>query len=243
MRVTGVKTRIMKPPKDNLFAVMEESLTDVRDRDVVLVSSKVMAIHQGRCVLTSDASKDELVERESERMFSYYNSAFGKRFRLTLKGHTLVSAGGIDESNGDGYFILWPENITQLCREIRSWLRERFGVKDVAVISVDSHSLPLRFGAMGISIGYYGMQPLKHYEGKDDIFGRTFEVERSNMVDMLAGAGTLVMGEGSECTPLAIVRGAPGVKYVDCDTSNELYIPLEEDMYWPMLQVLQKKEV
>lgn len=243
MKVIGVKTRVMRPPKDDLYEVMEESVKDVRDGDVVLVSSKVMAIHQGRCIAVSEASKEELVERESERMFAYYNNAYGKRFRLTLKGHTLVSAGGLDESNGDGHYILWPEEIIDFCSEIRTWIQKQFGVGQVAVIAVDSHSLPLRYGAMGISIGYFGMKPLKRYQGKSDLFGRPFEVERSNMVDMIAAAGTLVMGEGSECAPLAIVRDVLGIEFTDHDTSNELFIPIEEDMYWPLLKVLQEKEM
>lgn len=240
MEIIGIKTRIINPPQDDLYGAMDESVQDVQEGDVFLVSSKVMAIHQGRCVLATDVDKDELVIQEAERIFSYYNSAFGKRFRLTLKKNTLIGAGGVDESNGDGYYILWPTKIMELCREIREYLCKRFGVKDIAVIAVDSHSLPLRYGAMGISIGFYGMKPLKPYEGTKDLFGKKFTVERSNLVDMLASAGTLVMGEGTEQMPLAIIRGAKQIEFVDEDTSKELFIPLEEDMYWPMLQILEK---
>jgi len=240
MEVLGVKTRVMRPPKDDLFAVFDEFVEDVCEGDVVVVSSKVMAIHQGRCVRADEADKDALVEEESERMFSYYNSAFGRRFRLTLKEHTLVSAGGVDESNGDGFFILWPEDSFAMCREIREYLRKRFGVSHLAVVAADSHSLPLRYGAMGVSIGFWGMRPLKKYQGKKDLFGREFIIERANLVDSLASAATLVMGEGAECMPVAIVRDAEGIVFADEDMREELLIPIEEDMYWPMLRVLKK---
>ncbi len=36
----------------------------------------------------------------------------------------------------------------------------------------DSHIIPLRHGTLGISIGFYGMEPLYDYRGKPDIFGR-----------------------------------------------------------------------
>lgn len=235
-----MKTRVMRPPKDDLFAVFDEFVEDVCEGDVVVVSSKVMAIHQGRCVRADEADKDALVEEESERMFSYYNSAFGRRFRLTLKEHTLVSAGGVDESNGDGFFILWPEDSFAMCREIREYLRKRFGVSHLAVVAADSHSLPLRYGAMGVSIGFWGMRPLKKYQGKKDLFGREFIIERANLVDSLASAATLVMGEGAECMPVAIVRDAEGIVFADEDMREELLIPIEEDMYWPMLRVLKK---
>ena len=232
----------MEPPQDDLYEVMGESVQDVQEGDVFLISSRVMAIQQGRCVLATSVDKDELVVQEAERIFSYYNSAFGKRFRLTLKKNTLIGAGGVDESNGNGYYILWPEEIMELCREVRVYLCNRFGIKNIAVIAIDSHSLPLRYGAMGISIGYYGMKPLKPYEGTEDLFGKKFTVERSNLVDMLASAGTLIMGEGTEQMPLAIIRGAKQIEFVDEDTSKELFIPLEEDMYWPMLSILKDRK-
>lgn len=238
MEIFPIQTRIMRPPKDDLYAVLDESLSEVREGDVLLVSSKIMAIHQGRCIHTNEANRDDLIDREAEKAYQYYNTAVGRKFRLTLKGNTLISAGGIDESNGDGHYVLWPENVFGFCKEIREYVCKKFGIKNLAVIAVDSHSLPLRYGAMGVSIGFYGMRPLRHYKGKEDLFGREFEVERSNLVDELAAAGTLVMGEGSECKPLAIVRGLSALEFVDRDTSKELLVPIEEDVYWPFLKVL-----
>jgi F420-0:gamma-glutamyl ligase len=240
MEVLGIQTRALYPPKDDLFSVFDEYLNDVRDGDIVVVSSKVMAIHQGRCLRADKTDKDVLVEKEAERIFSYYNSAVDRRFRLTIKGHTLVSAGGVDESNGNGYFVLWPDDIFGMCREIRQYYRKRFGVRDIAVIAVDSHSAPLRYGAVGIAIGFWGMHPLRNYIGEEDIFGRKFVVERANLVDSLAASAVLVMGEGAEQTPIAIIRDAKNIRFTNSDTRDELLIPFEEDVYAPMLKVLKK---
>ena len=241
MEVIGIKTRVLDPPKDSLFEVLEESLKDIQEKDSVLISSKIMAIHQGRCIAREKASIQQLIHQESDRILSYHNTALGRSFGITLKNNTLVSAGGVDQSNGNGYFILWPENIIEFCKEIRSYICNRFSVNEIAVIAVDSHSLPLRYGAVGVSIGYYGMRPLKNYQGKEDLFGRDFRVERSNLIDMLASAGTLVMGEGREQTPIALIRDVGDIEFVDYDTSDEFYVPIEQDMFWPLLKILKKK--
>jgi F420-0:gamma-glutamyl ligase len=242
MEVIGVRTRILNPPKDDFYEVLRESLRDVRDGDIVLVSSKVLAIHQGRCISVKDTSLDDLVEKESEGVISYYNEVLKKHFRITLKQSTLISSAGIDQSNGNGYYILWPEHSTEFCKEIRAYLCERFSLSRLAVICVDSHSLPLRYGAVGIAIGYYGMKPLKHYKGKKDLFQRKFKVERSNLIDMLASSGTLVMGEGREQMPIAIVRNMEGIEFIDYDSREEFFVEPENDMYWPMLKVFKKGE-
>lgn len=237
MEVIGIQMRIMQPPKDDIYTLFDESVVEVREKDVLAISSKIMAIHQGRCVSVSEADKEELVKQEAEKMFFYYNEACRRNFRLTLKGNTLVSSAGIDESNGNGYYILWPENIVEFCKEIRAYFVKRFALRNLAIICVDSHSIPLRYGAVGISIGYYGMYPLKKYVGTKDLFERSFVCETSNKVDMLAGAGTLVMGEGKEQCPLAIIRGGGDIEFVDKDTSKEFFVPLEEDIHKPLFEI------
>ncbi len=237
MEVIGIQTRIMQPPKDDIYALFDESVEEMREKDVLIVSSKIMAIHQGRCISVSEIDKEDLVNQEAEKIFSYYNEACGRNFRLTLKGNTLVSSAGIDESNGNEYYILWPENPVKLCKEIRAYFVQRFSLKNFAVICVDSHSVPLRYGAVGISIGYYGMHPLKKYAGTRDLFDRAFVCETSNKVDMLAGAGTLVMGEGKEQCPLSIIRGGGDIEFVNKDTSKELFVPLEEDIHKPLFEI------
>ncbi|QQS61276.1 MAG: coenzyme F420-0:L-glutamate ligase [Candidatus Moraniibacteriota bacterium] len=241
MEVIGIQTRIVHPPKDDLYTVFEESISDIREEDILLISSKVLAIHQGRCVPTKHISKEDLILLEADHFFSYHNKALKRNFSLTIKGNTLVSSAGIDESNGNGYYILWPENSTSLCREIQTFLREKYHLKRFAVIAVDSQSVLLRYGAIGVGIGYFGMHPLKNYIGKKDLFERPFVIERSNMIDMIASAGTLVMGEGSERVPLALVRGVSGVEFSNEDTTDEFFVSMEEDKYAPFFDVFPKK--
>ena len=57
------------------------------------------------------------------------------------------------------------------------------------------------------------------------------------MVDSLATAAALCMGEGSERRPLAIIRQAP-VNYCNNVNKNELRMSEQNDMYEPLLRVL-----
>ena len=60
-----------------------------------------------------------------------------------------------------------------------------------------------------------------------------------NLADDLAAAAHLVMGESSESTPLAIIRGAPVEVTDDCDP-NEVVIAKDECMY--MMVFLREKK-
>lgn len=229
----------MRPPKDDLYDLLDEYLTGVREKDILIVTSKVVSIHEGRCVRKEDVkSKHELAKQEADGTMEYEN-VHGNEFLVTLTQNAFISSAGIDESNGNGYYVLLPKDPWKSCREIWEYVRKKHGVKDVAVIMVDSHSLPLRYGALGISIGYFGLDPLKRYVGKEDLFGRPFKVERTNIVDAIAAASTLVMGEGSECQPIGIVRDAVGVTFADQDTCESLLIPPKEDMYYPFIELFR----
>src|SRR6266508_2193439 len=67
----------------------------------------------------------------------------------------------------------------------------------------DSKTAPLRVGVTGVTLAYSGFQALNDYVGTKDLFGRAWRMIKVNVVDALATAAVLVMGEGSEQTPLA----------------------------------------
>ena len=56
------------------------------------------------------------------------------------------------------------------------------------------------------------------------------EVTQTDIADSLATAATLVMGEGSESQPLAIIEDAP-VEWTPEVDRNELKIPRDQDMF------------
>ena len=63
---------------------------------------------------------------------------------------------------------------------------------------------------------------------------------RINVIEGLAAAAVLVMGEGAECTPVAILDDLDFVEFVDGTPSDEerasLEIELEQDLYASFLK-------
>jgi len=239
MQFTAIKTRAMTPPRDNLFAVLDESLPELRERDILVVTSKVVALHEGRSVPIGSIEKDELIRREADRLVPRELRPL-RRGVLTIKGHTLVTSAGVDESNGNGHYILWPENPSGSAREIWQYLMEKHGIAELGVVITDSHNVPLRGGALGVAIGFWGFEPVIKHRGRTDIFGRTIRSERTNVPDALAAGAVLAMGEVNEQTPLCLIRGIPMVSFTDDDRQDAFFFNEEDDYYALLLNVFQK---
>jgi len=239
MQFLPIKTRPLLPPQDDIYPVLDEFVSTLHERDVLVITSKVLGIHQGRCVKIETETKEEkdaLIMAEADAYIPR-DQVPNEYALLTVKDNTLVSSAGIDKSNTNGYYVMWPENNQQLLQEIWEYLRRRDGLKDLGIISVDSHSLPLRYGTLGISTGFYGTKPVRDCRGAKDIFGRPLQVTRMNIVDSLAGMSVTLMGEGAECTPLLIIRDSDIIEFTDNDCYDELMIPVEDDMFYPLLRV------
>ena len=241
MKCIKIPTRVLLPPKDDIFQVIDSYIPQLEEGDVLLITSKILAIHQGRCVkITGSISKDKLIIGEAERYIPR-SRVPGKAALLTLKEHTLIPSAGIDESNGNGYYILWPKHTNRLLKIIATYLKKKCNITNLGVIATDSHTTPLRYGVLGISIGFFGLEPLYDYRGKPDIFGRELRHTKTNIVDALAAMGVLLMGEGDERVPMLIVRGATFVKFTNRNNYKQLVIPPEQDIYYPLLKVFRNK--
>lgn len=227
MQFIPIKTRIMQPPKDDLESVLDESINDLQEGDIVAVSSKVVAISEGNCVLIEGTDKVALVEQEADLMIprSYWSTP------LTVKHNAFIGTAGIDESNADGHYILLPKDPFKSANEILAYLQKRFNLSRLGVIITDSHSAPLRRGAMGVSIGYAGFAPTINYVGTSDLFGREMKIEVANIVDALAAGAGVVMGETDECQPVVIIRGVPNLTFTKEETKENFLVPFSEDTF------------
>lgn len=235
MEIIPVRTRRLFPPRDNLIAALDASLPRLCERDIVFISSKVLAIHQGRCVkIGPHIDKKKLVLQEANAYA--LNRAPYWDFILTIKDSTLIPSAGIDESNGNGYYILWPKRTNALLCDIRARLMKKFRLKKLAVIATDSHVMPLRSGVLGISIGFFGLEPLRDMRGTKDVFGRKLKYTRINVPDALAALAVLHMGESGERTPVVILRDVPQVKFTNKSTWHKITIPPKKDLYAPVLK-------
>ncbi len=239
MNITPIKTRKINPPQDDLYKILDKYCPKLEEGDILLITSKILAIHQGQCFPMKEVKdKDKLIKSEADISIPRKECP-GEYAMLTIKNNTLIPSAGIDESNANGYYILWPKSPEKEAKLICQYLKKKFKIKKLAVIITDSHTTPLRSGTQGISIGFYGLKPLRDYRGKLDLFGRKLEVSQINIVDSLASIGTLAMGEGKECTPLALVREAR-VQFTNKETFKDLFIPFKEDIYYPLLKYFKQ---
>lgn len=203
-----------------------------------MVASKVVSLHQGRCILKSKVTnKDRLIEKEAD-LFLPRRLSPGGYAVLTIKNNILIPTAGIDESNAGEYYILWPEKPQAAAKEIWQFLRRTYRIKNVGVIISDSHTVPLRRGVMGVAVGYWGFQPVNDYRGTKDLFNRKFKVSTVDVADSLAAAGMVAMGEGRERTPLVIISEIPFVRFASRPRKfkPKLEISLDYDLYGPILK-------
>lgn len=240
MNVQAIKTRKFLPPRDDLWQLLDQSLPSLQEESVVAVSSKIVSIGEGRC-LPSEAveDKDRLIMQEADRYLGREHVPGGWVLH-TLKRNLLSPSAGIDASNGAGHYILWPCDPARSAAGIWQFLRRRSGIRHLGVVLTDSHSVPLRRGVLGIALAHWGFRPLRDYRRRRDVFGRKLRISQTNVADGLAAAAVLVMGEGAEQTPLAVITDVPSVRFlmrpVAARTGQDrLEVPLEEDLYRPFL--------
>ncbi len=232
MQYIPVKTRVLQPPKDDLFAVLDDAVDDLQERDIVAISSKIVAIGEGRCVPSEGVDKSALIETEADVLIprDYWGSP------LTITRNAFIGTSGIDASNADGHLVLLPEDSFKSAEQIRDHLMNKFSLSELGVLITDSHSTPLRRGATGVSIGFAGFAPLMSHIGEEDLFGREMKIEVTNLVDGLAAGANVVMGETDECQPVAIIRGTPNVRFTEEDFRKEFMVDLSEDTFRVLYQ-------
>lgn len=243
LAILPIKTRKILPPKDNIYPVLDKHLPKLQTGDVLVIASKILAIHQGRTLkIKNPNDKFQIIKTEADYFLPKHKVA-QSHLMLTIKNHTLIPSAGIDESNGQGYYIFWPKNSSTEAKKIALYLKKRWQIKNLGVIIADSHTTPLRWGTQGISLGFFGLRPLKDYRGEKDIFGRKLKYTQSNLVDSLANLGVMVMGEGKEQTPLAIIRGVKNINFTNSNTHHKLVINPKQDLYYPLLKIFKKKNL
>jgi coenzyme F420-0:L-glutamate ligase len=230
MKISPIRTRIFRE-SDDLTAFITAHIPSLQDGDVLAVTSKIVALSEGRtAVLNNPSTKDALIREESTFALPT------RHVWLTITNGMLMPNAGIDESNADGKLILLPRDSFRSARVLRRRLGRHFGIRHLGILITDSRTLPMRSGVTGVALGYAGFRGLRDERGKQDIFGRRFVYTRVNVADGLAAAAVLTMGETHERCPLAIIEDA-NVAFQNRIHKDELAIPAEEDMYAPILDI------
>ncbi len=243
MNVTSIKTRLVLPSDIGLEPFLDESIQSLGENSIIVIASKVVSLCENAVLPMNGTDREELIVKEADLYLPKTQSRYGHHF--SIKYNTLIASAGIDESNGNGYFVLWPRDPWGTANKIRSYLKQRFNLKNVGVIISDSTCQPLRRGTVGISLSHSGFNAIRNYVGKPDLFGRDFHVSNANVSNGLASAAVVVMGEGSEQTPIIVLSDLSFVDFQDHDPSPEeiaeLNIPMDEDLFAPFLTAVEWK--
>lgn len=229
MIITPKKTKIFQV-RDNLFDFIAHEIPKIHEKSILVVTSKIVALAQGRIVSMDEYDKEDLVRAESKCVMQTPWCLLGYH-----DGEWSANA-GIDESNARDGFILLPRQPMKVARELWVQLRKYHDVSSLGIIITDTRSVPLKKGTLGVAIGYAGFDGLKSYIGKKDMFSRTLRMTCVNAADSLACAAVFAMGEGNEQTPLAVVRDAPVSFWKKNQRAVCLRIDPKKDIYAGIFQ-------
>jgi coenzyme F420-0:L-glutamate ligase/coenzyme F420-1:gamma-L-glutamate ligase len=211
-------------PKVKLLNTLLESIKNnnqnIKNGDIIVIAQKIISKNEGRSIYLNNIipsprsielgrkiNKDprfvELILQESRKIIRVFNNTI---ITETLHGFICANA-GIDQSNvskSKNRVLLLPRDPDKSADTIRKEIYEKTR-KNIAVLITDTFGRPFRMGQTNIAIGIAGINALKNYKGKPDMFGKIMKVTEIAIVDEIAGAAELVMGK-TKGIPIAIVR-------------------------------------
>jgi F420-0:gamma-glutamyl ligase len=222
MIINPIKTRLFNEG-DDLLPFICSHVKEVQERDVIVITSKIVALAQKRVIKKSEK---ELTIRQLSTQTIPNRWGF-----LTLLGGEWCMNAGADESNGFGKVILLPHKEFMVAHELCETLKRKFDLKNFGVIISDTRSIPLRRGVEGIAFSHAGFKPVKSYIGKPDLAGRKMGHTEINVADALAAVAVFAMGEGNERQPLCVIQDSGvcftgevyNARSVQLDPSTDIY--------------------
>jgi coenzyme F420-0:L-glutamate ligase/coenzyme F420-1:gamma-L-glutamate ligase len=199
-----------------LVDAIHESTIELRARDIVVVTQKVISKAEGRIVdlstiepsshsaaigrrMSKDPRLVEVILRESRRIVRMRGEVL-----ICETHHGFICANaGVDQSNVEGTdaVTLLPKDPDRSARELAHQL-------GCGIIVTDTFGRAWRDGLVDVAIGVARVPPFIDFRGKDDSYGHPLHVTLLAAVDSLAAAAGLVMGKTSR-TPAVLIRGFP----------------------------------
>lgn len=229
-----------------LAGLLMELGEEIRSTDVLVVTSKIVSKAQGRKIalntIQPDAAALELAAktRKDPRLVALVQSESSDVVRAVPhvlitrhhSGHVMANA-GIDQSNlGDTQIadnaLLLPRDPDASAQALHTELGQHLPQAPALVLS-DSFGRPWRMGVVNVAIGAAGLPAIIDRRGAADRNGRPMAVTQIAFADLIASAAGLVMGEGDEGIPAALVRGLEW--HAPHTPAAALVRPLEEDLF------------
>ena len=191
----------------------------LKDGDVLVISSKFIAVSEGRVVKLESvragptakqlAAGNGMDERLCELVLRESDAVIGSipGFVLASKDGLLTPNAGIDKSNvKHGSVVLYPRRPELSAWRVREALKFSRGVS-VGIVICDSRLSPTRRGTTGVAVASSGIEAVFDMRGRKDLFGNVLKVTSQSVADDLSSAAEILMGESDESTPMVLVRG------------------------------------
>lgn len=235
MIVKAYRTRVFKE-KENLIDFIIKYIPKAQEGDIIVVTSKIVALSEGRTEEIGDEkSREALIKKES-------TFALKTKFTwLTIKDGMFMASSGIDESNANGKIIILPKDSFKSAKSLQVKLSRIYKIKNLGIVISDSALMPLRNGTISSSLGHFGFKGVNSYVGKKDIFGKILKMSRVNIADSLATSAVLLMGEGNEQKPLAKISDAP-VIFSRNINKKDSSIAIKDDIFYPLIKNLHNEK-
>lgn len=234
-------------PGDNLGEIIDDSASRagfaLEDNDVLVVAQKIVSKAENRLVnldtvkpsqkATRLAKQVQIDPRHAEVVLRETKTLLRIRPGILIAEHRLgfiASKAGVDRSNAtedQGQTVtLIPEDSDLSAHRIRETIQSKTGKRIVVIIN-DSFGRPYREGSVGMAIGIAGISAI-HKVNKPDLFGRELHNQIA-LVDEIAAAASILMGQANERRPVIVVRGVD-YQQSESDTIAGVLRPYEAEI-------------
>ncbi|MBV9595176.1 MAG: coenzyme F420-0:L-glutamate ligase [Actinobacteria bacterium] len=196
-------------PGDDLARLIVDQAPELRDGDVLVVTSKAISKVEGRLRPVADGDRERREQVRQQAIDDETTRVVARRGQLRIvqnRQGLVLAAAGVDESNvAADEIALLPVDPDGSAAALRDAIRARTG-RSVAVVISDSMGRPWRTGLTDTAIGVAGISAIFDARGRVDSYGNELQVTEVAVVDELAAAADLVKGKLAG-VPVAIVRG------------------------------------
>jgi coenzyme F420-0:L-glutamate ligase/coenzyme F420-1:gamma-L-glutamate ligase len=206
-----------------------DGTTGLRDGDVVVVTSKIVAKAEGRVVAADD--RDDVIGLDTVRVVATKVTPRGTTRIVETPQGLVLAAAGIDASNiAAGQVVRLPADPDDSARRLRAALQAATGLV-LGVLITDTMGRPWRLGVGDVAIGAAGVEVLDDHTGRPDAQGRLLEMTVVAVADEASAAADLVKGK-AKGRPVAVVRGLGAfVLAQDGPGARAVVRPSEEDLF------------